>query len=138
HEHRDRVRSRKSRASCCHYDAGCGEWVEPEQRDRAGDAGLHRLAGRVSDLEMAAGRSQGAARHGGRGMKLVPQWRKALRMFSVQAMVLAGAIQGAWVAIPGDLKASISDDWMRYITIALMVAGVIGRLVVQPTVSGEG
>lgn len=71
-------------------------------------------------------------------MKLIPQWKRCLRMFSVQAMVLAGAIQGAWVAIPDDLKASISDDWMRYITIALMVAGVIGRLVAQPTVSGEG
>lgn len=71
-------------------------------------------------------------------MKLIPQWKRCLRMFSVQAMTLAGAMQGAWVAIPGDLKASISDDWMRYITIALMVAGVIGRLVVQPTVSGEG
>ena len=71
-------------------------------------------------------------------MKLIPQWKKALRMFSVQAMVLAGAIQGAWVALPHEMKASISDDWMRYITIALMVAGVIGRLVVQPTVSGGG
>lgn len=71
-------------------------------------------------------------------MKLVPQWRKALRMFSVQAMVLAGVIQGAWVELPPEMKASISDDWMRYITIALMVAGVIGRLVVQPTVSGDG
>lgn len=69
--------------------------------------------------------------------QLIPQWRRCLRMFSVQAMVLAGAIQGAWVAIPGDLKASISDDWMRYITIALMVAGVIGRLVVQPKVGGD-
>lgn len=70
--------------------------------------------------------------------KLIPQWKRCLRMFSVQAMVLAGAIQGAWVALPPEMKASISDDWMRYITIALMVAGVIGRLVVQPTVSGEG
>lgn len=64
-------------------------------------------------------------------MKLIPQWKRCLRMFSVQAMVLAGAIQGAWVALPHEMKASVSDDWMRYITIALMVAGVIGRLVVQ-------
>jgi len=70
--------------------------------------------------------------------KLIPEWKRSLRMFSVQAMVLAGAIQGAWVALPPEMKASVSDDWMRYITIALMVAGVVGRLVVQPTVSGEG
>lgn len=71
-------------------------------------------------------------------MKLIPQWKRCLRMFSVQAMVLTGAVQGAWVALPAEMKASVSDDWMRYITIALMVVGVIGRLVVQPTVSGEG
>lgn len=64
-------------------------------------------------------------------MRLVPQWRRCLRMFSIQAMVLAGAIQGAWVALPAEMKAAVSDDWLRYITIALMVAGVVGRLVVQ-------
>ena len=72
-------------------------------------------------------------------MKLqkIPNWKRCWRMFSVQAMIVAGAIQGAWVAIPDDLKSGISDDWLRYITIALMVFGVIGRLVVQPSVSGE-
>lgn len=69
-------------------------------------------------------------------MKLIPQWKRCLRMFSVQAMVLAGAIQGAWVALPAEMKAAVSDDWMRYITITLMVAGVVGRLVVQDKVSG--
>lgn len=69
--------------------------------------------------------------------KLIPQWRRALRMFSVQAMVLAGAIQGAWAVLPVEMKAAVSDDWMRYITIALMVAGVVGRLVVQPRVGGD-
>jgi len=67
--------------------------------------------------------------------RLIPQWRRCLRMFSVQAMVLAGAIQGAWVALPAEMKASVSDDWLRYITIMLMVAGVVGRLVVQKGVS---
>lgn len=70
--------------------------------------------------------------------QLIPQWRRSLRMFSVQAMVLAGAIQGAWVALPAEMKASVSDDWLRYITIALMIFGVAGRLVVQEKVSGGG
>src|SRR5690606_27863590 len=87
---------------------------------------------------VGAVRALDGAQDGDYAMKLVPQWRKALRMFSVQAMVLTGAVQGAWVALPAEMKASVSDDWMRYTTIALMVAGVIGRLVVQPTVSGEG
>lgn len=68
-------------------------------------------------------------------MKLIPQWKRCLRMFSVQAMVLAGAVQGAWAAVPDEMKAIISDDWLRYGTIALMVLGVIGRLVVQSSVN---
>lgn len=69
-------------------------------------------------------------------MKPVKNWRRCWRMFSVQAMVLAGAIQGAWVVLPPEMKAVVSDDWLRYITITLMVAGVVGRLVVQDRVSG--
>ena len=68
--------------------------------------------------------------------KPVKNWRKCWRMFSVQAMVLAGAIQGAWAALPAEMQSTVSDEWLRYITITLMVAGVVGRLVVQPTVSG--
>lgn len=70
-------------------------------------------------------------------MKLIPEWKKSLRMFSVQAMVLAGAIQGAWSFLPPEMVASIPDGWVRVITITLLVLGVIGRLVVQPKVSGD-
>jgi len=32
--------------------------------------------------------------------------------------------------------ASIPSDWVRFITIALLVLGVVGRLVEQPKVGG--
>jgi len=67
-------------------------------------------------------------------VKLVPEWKRCLRMFSVQAMILAGAVQGAWASLPDEMKATVSDDWLRYGTIALMVLGVIGRLVAQSSV----
>lgn len=70
-------------------------------------------------------------------MNLIPEWRKALRMFSVQAMLVAGAIQGAWVALPAEMQATIPDDWLRGVTVALMVLGVAGRLVVQQGVSDD-
>lgn len=69
-------------------------------------------------------------------MKLIPEWRKALRMFSVQAMGLAGAIQAAWVLLPPEMVASFPDGWVRAVTVALLVLGVVGRLVEQPKVSG--
>lgn len=68
-------------------------------------------------------------------VRLVPEWRACWRMFSVQAMVLAGAIQGAWVFLPPEMIASIPDAWVRVITVALLVLGVVGRLVQQTKVS---
>lgn len=70
-------------------------------------------------------------------MRLIPEWRRAFRMFSVQCMVLAGALQAAWVALPAEMMATIPEDWMRGITIALLVLGTLGRLVKQARVSGD-
>jgi len=62
---------------------------------------------------------------------LVENARSAWRWFSVQAMVLAGAIQGAWMFIPDDMKASIPVWIVQGTTIALLVLGVAGRVVDQ-------
>lgn len=67
-------------------------------------------------------------------MKLVENAKNAWRWFSVQAMVLAGAIQGAWLFVPDDLRASVPQSWLQSITLALMVMGVAGRLVKQKDV----
>ena len=64
-------------------------------------------------------------------MKLIEGWKSAYRFLSVQAMVVAGAIQGAWLFVPDDLRASIPQTWLQGITITLMVMGVAGRLVKQ-------
>lgn len=62
---------------------------------------------------------------------LVDNARSAWRWFSVQAMVLAGAIQGAWVFIPEDMRISIPPGIVQWTTIVLLVLGVVGRLVDQ-------
>ena len=64
-------------------------------------------------------------------MKLVPDAHRAWRWFSVQAMILATAIQGAWVFIPPDLKARVGDDMASIVTGAILALGVVGRLVLQ-------
>jgi hypothetical protein len=64
-------------------------------------------------------------------MKLVDNARRAWRWISVQAMVLAGAIQAAWVFIPDDMKTSIPPKYVAGVTMALLVLGVAGRLVKQ-------
>lgn len=69
-------------------------------------------------------------------MKLVPNWKRAFRMVSIQAMGAAAAIQGAWVFVPEDMKASLPPDLVRWVTVALLVVGIFGRLVQQKKVSG--
>lgn len=64
-------------------------------------------------------------------MKLIPDWRKAWRWFSVQSMALAIAIQGAWLQIPDDMKMSIPDKWVIIATMTVLALGAIGRLVDQ-------
>lgn len=64
-------------------------------------------------------------------MKLVDDARKAWRWFSIQAMALAAAIQGAWMFIPDDMKASIPPNVVQTATLALLAFGIAGRLVKQ-------
>lgn len=63
---------------------------------------------------------------------LISEWKRAHRMFSVQAMALAAAIQGAWPLVPEDLKASLPPNVVQWVSLALLFAGIAGRLVVQP------
>jgi hypothetical protein len=64
-------------------------------------------------------------------MKLIDGWRKAHRMFSVQAMALAGAIQATWPLIPDDMKATLPHNVVHWVSLALLGAGIAGRLVKQ-------
>lgn len=70
-------------------------------------------------------------------MTLIENWRSAWRMLSVQAMTIAGALQGAWLYLPDDMRSSVDPTLMHGITIALLVLGVVGRMVKQDKVSGQ-
>ena len=64
-------------------------------------------------------------------LKLVDDAKGAWRWFSVQAMVLAGAVQGAWMFLPDEMKASIPTNIVQWATGGLLVVGIAGRLVKQ-------
>ena len=67
-------------------------------------------------------------------MKLIANWRKAYRMLSIQAMAFATAIQGAWMVIPEEMKATIPPTVVQWVTMGLLAFGIVGRLVDQPKV----
>lgn len=64
-------------------------------------------------------------------LQFVEDWPMAWRWFSVNAMVLAAAMQGAWLQIPDDMKASIPSALVSYSTILLLMLGLLGRLLKQ-------
>jgi len=64
-------------------------------------------------------------------MKIVQDAKRAWKWFSVQAMVLATALLGAWEIMPDDLKAGIPSKYVTGAAMALLVLGVAGRLVKQ-------
>lgn len=65
-------------------------------------------------------------------IQLVDNARQAWRWFSVQAMTLAVAFQGAWALLDADMRARVPPEIVGAITIVLLVAGIAGRLVAQP------
>lgn len=64
-------------------------------------------------------------------MQVIAEWRSAWRWFSVQAMALTAALQGAWAALPEDLKARAPAHLVTVLSLALLALGVAGRLVRQ-------
>jgi hypothetical protein len=64
-------------------------------------------------------------------MKLVTNASRAWRWFSVQAMTVAIALQAGWQAIPPDLAERIPGEWVTGLSIAVLVLGIVGRLVDQ-------
>ena len=64
-------------------------------------------------------------------MTLIENARESWKWFSMQAMTLAGALQGAWMYIPPDLKDNVPANLVNVVTLALLASGIIGRLVKQ-------
>lgn len=64
-------------------------------------------------------------------MKLVEDAKGAWRWFSMQCMAGALAIQGAWEVIPADMKSSIPQQYVTWLTLGLLAFGMVGRLVKQ-------
>lgn len=60
---------------------------------------------------------------------LVDEWNHAWRWASVRCMTAALAIQGAWEAVPETLRDNLPHGMVTRATIALLVLGLIGRLV---------
>lgn len=64
-------------------------------------------------------------------MKLTRNARRAWRWFSVQAMTAVASLQLVWMGMPAELRDSVPDHWLPWVTVAVAVGGVVGRLIDQ-------
>ena len=67
-------------------------------------------------------------------MKIISNWKRAWLMFSVQAQAAALAILGTWQVFPDDLKSGIPSGLVAWVSMGLLVFGIVGRLIEQPKV----
>lgn len=65
---------------------------------------------------------------------LIPNWRNALRMFSVQAQVCAAALLTGWGTLPAQWQDQFPLWAITTLTCLVLALGVIGRLIQQPSV----
>lgn len=66
---------------------------------------------------------------------LIPNWRKAWRMLSVQIPTLNAALIATWASIPSKFQDAYPLPWLLGTVIFLLVLGVAGRMINQPKVS---
>ena len=64
-------------------------------------------------------------------MKLIEDWKDGWKWASTRCMTLAASLQGAWIAVPEDMKEHIPVSIVSGITIGLLFLGILGRLTVK-------
>jgi hypothetical protein len=70
-------------------------------------------------------------------MKLVPNAASAPRWFSMQLLTVVAALQVVWETLPPDALALIPVEYRGYITLGLVLAAMVGRLIDQGTAGAQ-
>lgn len=64
-------------------------------------------------------------------MKLVPNWRKARKWLSIQIPAINIAFLGTWAVLPQKFQDALPVWAVVAIAVALLVLGMVGRLIQQ-------
>lgn len=70
-------------------------------------------------------------------MKLIDNWKQFPKMFSVQAQAITLTLLSFWGIFPDDLKAVIPKEYLLPLACGLLILGIIGRVVKQPSVTDK-
>lgn len=70
-------------------------------------------------------------------MKIIKDWRKALRSYSAMALAFIAFIPAIWSEMPPELVALIPAEWHKWIVVGVATAGLIGRFIKQGKDNGS-
>lgn len=70
-------------------------------------------------------------------MKLSPTWRKVHRRFSFNALGWSAAGLAGWQVLPAEFRAYIGTELAVWVLGLLLVSGMVGSVLYQPSVTGE-
>jgi hypothetical protein len=62
-------------------------------------------------------------------VKLIDDWKQALRGLSVKAHTAQVAIVGTWLALPEDMRSAVPVKFVLVTVAVVGAAGVLGRLI---------
>jgi hypothetical protein len=68
-------------------------------------------------------------------LKLIPNWKRAHRMLSVQLTTVNAGIVGGWQILPPEWKAVIPQPLMVKAAVVLFVLTIVSRLIDQGSVT---
>jgi hypothetical protein len=68
---------------------------------------------------------------------LVPNSRSAWKWISMQMLTITAALTVVWETLPPDALAIIPEGWRGYITLGLVLAAMVGRLIDQGTAGAQ-
>ena len=64
-------------------------------------------------------------------MRLIPEWRRAWRYYSTQALIALAALPMVWAELPPEVKDVTPEQWRPWIVSGLAIGGLAGRLIAQ-------
>lgn len=64
-------------------------------------------------------------------MKIIHNWRLALKSYSAMALASIGLLVAFWQDLPPELLALIPVEWQKWIVVAIAAIGYIGRFIKQ-------
>lgn len=64
-------------------------------------------------------------------MNLIPEWRSAVKFFSVQANAIGAAMGATYLSMYDKLKADLPPKYMIALTVGVFIAGIVCRVISQ-------